>query len=55
MRPFFLHPLVLFSAREGDLIQWDPKALDTLVLLPRDKPELSPLEQDSECSMVTVD
>lgn len=39
---FFLHPLVLFfSVQEGVLIQWDPEVLDTLVFLPRDKPEFS--------------
>lgn len=55
VKPFFLHPLVLFSTQEGVLIQWDPEALNTLVFLPRDNPELSALEHDSECGMVTAD
>lgn len=40
------------SAQEGILIQGDPEALDALVFAPRDKPELSSQERDSECRIV---
>ena len=54
MRLFFLYPLLLFSAQERVLIQKYPEALDILVFLHRDKPQLSPLEHDSECGTVAV-